>query len=86
MAAPDLIGTFEGTVVLNSIRLDETYLPPGTVTNNLFERTIPNQYVFIMGDNRAVAADSRVFGAMRRDQLIATVALRFWPLTDLGSP
>ena len=36
--------------------------------------------IFVVGDNRAASTDSREFGALRRDQIVARVRWRYWPL------
>jgi signal peptidase I len=44
-----------------------------------------HQY-FVLGDNRSVSQDSRVFGPVPRKAIFARVVLIFWPLSRLGLP
>ncbi len=36
--------------------------------------------IFLLGDNPSASTDSREFGAVKRDQILATVRWRYWPL------
>lgn len=52
-----------GRVTVNGIALHETYLPRGTVPSRTrFGVTVPRGKLWLMGDNRAIAFDSRVTG------------------------
>ena len=43
----------------------------------------PNRY-FLLGDNRDGSTDSRRFGLFSRDQVVARVAFRWWPVASAG--
>lgn len=50
----------DGAVYVNESLLVEPYLPPGTITESATkEFVVPAEYCFVLGDNRAVATDSR---------------------------
>ena len=36
--------------------------------------------IFLVGDNPAASSDSREFGAVSREQIVARVRWRYWPL------
>lgn len=39
-----------------------------------------NGAIFLVGDNPASSTDSRQFGAVPREQIVARVRWRYWPL------
>jgi len=39
-----------------------------------------NGAIFLVGDNRSSSTDSRQFGAVPREQIVARVRWRYWPL------
>jgi signal peptidase I len=45
--------------------------------------TVPNGYVFVMGDNRLHSIDSRHLGFIPIDQIVGEVNLRYWPVSEL---
>lgn len=60
--------------------LQEPYLDPlNAYTSTNREASLgPGEY-FVLGDNRLVSRDSRVFGAVRREQIVGKVWVRGWP-------
>jgi signal peptidase I len=46
--------------------------------------TVPEGYVFAMGDNRANSQDSRIFGPVPKENIEGEAFLRFWPPGRIG--
>ncbi len=86
----------EGThVCIDGRRLQEDYLPEGTVTE--IESTppgcladsppdgchVPKDHYFVMGDNRLASSDARAHGPIVDDSIVGRVFVRMWPVTRI---
>ena len=82
----DHIKIEDGKVYLNGEELEEPYLRDGITTeSSLFtDITVPEGYVFVMGDNRSHSTDSRSFGCIPVEKIESKVWIRFWPLNKFG--
>ena len=82
----DHIKIEDGKVYLNYEELDEPYLRDGvkTESNLITELTVPEGYVFAMGDNREHSTDCRAFGCIPVDKIESKVLFRFWPFSKFG--
>lgn len=81
----------DNAVYINGDRLDEGYLPDGTVTKQgrrdcLDDSpcVVPEDSVWVMGDNREHSFDSRYFGPIEQDTIVGRAFLRIWPLGSFG--
>lgn len=81
----------EGKVYINNKKLDEPYLHVETHTWegwNFQEGvpfTIPQEYIFVMGDNRPNSSDSREFGPIPTIAIVGKAIYRYYPLNKIGS-
>lgn len=76
-----------GEVFLNGEKLNETYVNQPTATEKMVgEVTVPENQVFVMGDNRGSghSLDSRTFGCIDVKQLVGKAVYRVSPLDRLG--
>lgn len=83
----------DGQVVVDGVALSEPYaqgysLPLPVQAEGItvsYPYTVPEGSVWMMGDNRQNSADSRYFGAVPEDNLIAVALFRYWPLDRIGA-
>ncbi len=54
------------------------------VGNTLRKMTIPAGMYLMLGDNRAISDDSRVWGLEPRGDMIGIARVRYWPLGRIG--
>lgn len=89
----DKIKMKNDVLYINGEAVDELYLnknkqklPKGQQLTDDFtlaeltgHEEVPDGYLFVLGDNRTVSKDSRVFGLIRENSVIGEVQLRFYP-------
>jgi signal peptidase I len=73
-----------GEIYVNGERVDEPYLQPGDGTAEFPEITIPQDMLFVMGDNRNNSDDSRNFGPIPEDSVVGHAFVLIWPPADFG--
>jgi signal peptidase I len=73
------------TVLIDGRILNEPYLDPAVVTptdcggDYSANGPVPDDHVFVMGDNRGGSQDSRVIGPISEDDLVGRAFVVFWP-------
>ncbi len=81
----DEIAVRDGVLFLDGVPQREPYLNRDSPDEGSFgPTTVPPEHVFVMGDNRANSADSRVFGPVPEKNIVGEAFLRFWPPNRLG--
>ena len=87
----DKIMVLDGKVSVNDIQLTENYIPSTTpLAHNGFLKNgipiiVPQDHIFVLGDNREVSSDSRIFGPIPISSLIGQVFYRYFPIGKIGS-
>jgi signal peptidase I len=74
-------------VYINGKPLDEPYLTQAAreSTGDLAPRTVPNDALFVMGDNRANSADSRYgLGFVPFEKVVGKAFVVIWPPSHMG--
>ncbi len=78
-----------GEVYVDGKALHENYINERTLTNDgafIYPITIPEGYVFVMGDNRNKSTDSRssCVGLVSEEDVLGNAYFRYYPVTDIG--
>lgn len=84
----DHVQISDGKVYINGEEFDEPYLQDNVTTNMgkyaFSDLVVPDNCVFVLGDNRNFSTDSRAFGCITLEKIEGTVWIRFWPLNLFG--
>ncbi|MBN1399488.1 MAG: signal peptidase I [Anaerolineae bacterium] len=79
----ETVSIHEGRVYIDGEALDEEYLNQET-WGTMPPRLVPEEHVFVLGDNRKASNDSRSFGMVPFDDIIGRAWLRYWPPNEIG--
>lgn len=74
--AGDVLEFKNGKVIRNGIPLDETYIKEPMEDEPHEKVTVPDNNVFVMGDNRNHSSDSRVIGCIPLDHVVGKYLFR----------
>jgi len=78
----------DGNVFVNNQAIEEPYLEEKAFgePDIDFPYQVPDDRVFVLGDNRDVSIDSRYksVGCVSSEQIVGKIVFRVWPLTRIG--
>lgn len=78
----------DGTVYVNGELLEEPYVAEKALGNCNIDLPyqVPENQIFVMGDERSISIDSRYgsVGCVDKDRIIGKLVYRIWPIRDLG--
>ena len=82
----DVITVSEGVVYRNGYPLEEPYTLEGYTNGTVSELTVPQDQVFVMGDNRSISLDSRdpSVGTVSEDDIMGKAFIRLYPFSEFG--
>ncbi len=77
------VKVMNGKVYINDRPLTEPYIaaPPDYILPPV---TVPEGYLFVMGDNRPNSNDSHVWGFLPQENIIGRACFRFYPFNRIG--
>lgn len=67
----------------NGMKLNEAYVK-NVAVNTKVDKTLGEKEYFVMGDNRPASLDSRMIGAVTREQITGRTFLRLFPFTNIS--
>lgn len=68
-----------------SEEITEYYNGDFTLSSLQGVETVPENMLFVLGDNRVNSKDSRSFGFIPEDSVIGETSLRIWPIDRIGT-
>jgi signal peptidase I len=81
--AEETISVRDGIVYLNDRPLEENYIAE-VPKYEMGSVRIPQDRLFVMGDNRNNSNDSHIWGFLPTKNVIGRAIFRFWPLDRFG--
>lgn len=82
----DVITISDGIVYRNGYPLEEQYTLEGYTSGEVYDYLVPEDEVFVMGDNRSVSLDSRdpSVGTVDEDDIMGKAFIRLYPFSEFG--
>ena len=82
----DTISIADGVVYRNGTPLDEPYTLEGYTSGDVDSYHVPQDQVYVMGDNRSISLDSRAeeVGTVSEDDIIGKAFVRLYPFDQIG--
>ena len=80
----DTVEGRDGEILVNGEPIEEDYLPEGYETEPFLPIDVPEDEIFVLGDNRANSDDSRNFGPVPVDNVIGRAFVLVWPPSAFG--
>ncbi len=81
----DTVEGKDGRVYVNGAEVAEPYLDEGQATDVFGPIEVPEDHVFVMGDNRDNSDDSRGFGPVPEDNIVGHAFVLIWPPRDVAT-
>lgn len=81
----DVISVVGQKVTVDGVTLRELYINPTDPFNPflpIYNRVVPSNDYFVMGDNRGNSSDSRQWGFVPRSNIIGRATFVYWPFNE----
>lgn len=76
----------DGSVYINGEKENKAYIRGLTAPGKMkYPLEVPEQHLFVMGDNREISEDSRDFGCISINSVEGKAAFILWPLSKVGT-
>ena len=79
----DTISISDGDLILNGVVLVEPYID-NLILGKFDEITVPENTVFVLGDNRNHSSDSRFWGPLPIEYVVGKAVFVYWPFSEIG--
>ena len=79
----DQLAVENGELIRNGERVQEPWLED-SMDYAMAPITVPEQQLWVMGDNRNASLDSHLWGPLPESNVIGTAVWRYWPLQRFG--
>lgn len=82
----DTVAVRDGYVYRNGEQLNEPYTKDGYTNGGMDETVVPEDCMFLLGDNRLVSIDSRdpSVGFVEEERLVGKAVVRLFPFNKMG--
>ena len=77
----DEVSVIDSVVHINGVPLYEPYI--AQLPNYTGTWQVPDEYYFVLGDNRNNSSDSHLWGFVPREDIVGRALLIYWPINEI---
>ena len=79
----DKIEVKEGSLYLNDV-VQKNYITDVNINYSIGPYVVPENSLWVMGDNRNNSMDSHIWGFLPYEKVIGRAIFRYWPINNIG--